>query len=107
MVIIVLVKLAIEQVQNRDLHHTLVKVRGSILDDLYCYDLLCLEILTFHHLSKSALPKHIENKIAVLMARLLGTKYVVYVENIVAILVIEPIILRPLAWFREYSSRIS
>ena len=41
------------------------------------------------------------------MASLFGTKDIVHVKNVIAILVIEPIILRSFAWLREDSAWIS
>jgi hypothetical protein len=53
------------QIQHRNLHHTLVKVGSPIFDHLDRNDLLSLQILTFHHLTKGSLPKHIENEVSI------------------------------------------
>ena len=53
------------KIQHRDLHHTLVEVRRTILHHFHGNDLLCFEILALHNLSESALAKHIQNEIAV------------------------------------------
>lgn len=101
------------QVQDGNLHHTLVKVCCPILDNLDSDNFLCLQILALHHLAKGSLAKNIENQIAVprnlsklvgltieiciLMTSLVRAEYIVYIEDIVAILVIEPIVLDSLA----------
>lgn len=59
--IIVLVQLAVEQVQYRDFHHTLVEVCSSIFDHFDCYYLLSFQILTLNDLAKSALAENVED----------------------------------------------
>lgn len=53
------------QVQDRNLHHTLVKVRRPVLNDLDGDHLLRLQVLALNDLTESALPKDIENEITV------------------------------------------
>lgn len=82
MVVVVLVELRVElvivstenqvnvlvttyQVQDRHFHHTLIKVRSSVLDDLDCHHFLCLQILAFDNLTKSSLTQHVKNQIPV------------------------------------------
>ena len=77
MMIIVLVKLAIElvpmsafeavgdvrkayQVQDRNFHHTLIEVCCSVLYYFDGYDFLRLQILTLDDLPKCTLPEYIE-----------------------------------------------
>ncbi len=53
------------QIQHRDLHHALVEVCGSILDDFHCNNLLGLEILAFHNLPKCSLTEDVQDQIPV------------------------------------------
>lgn len=92
------------QVQNRHLHHTLVEVRGAVLDDLDCDDLLGLQILTFDDLPKRTLAQHIQDQISILVPCLLRPKDVIDVENIVAVLIIITVVLATLARLGEDSS---
>jgi hypothetical protein len=59
------------QIQNGDLHHTLVEVCCPVFDNLDCNHLLGLEILTFNHLSECTLTKHVEDQVTVLVPGLL------------------------------------
>jgi hypothetical protein len=81
-----------DQVQNRNLHHTLVKVCSSVLNNFDRDDLLSLEILTFYDLPEGTLTKNVEDKVTVLMTRLFGTKNVVDIKNVVTILIIIAVI---------------
>ena len=65
MVVVILVELAVEQIQHRHLHHTLIEVGSAVLDNLDGNDFLCLQILTLDHLSEGTLTKHIENEVPV------------------------------------------
>ena len=95
------------QIKHRHLHHTLVEVCCPVLDDLYCDNLLCLQILALDDLSEGTLTQHIQNQIAVLVPRFFRSQDVVHVENIIAVLVVIAIVLDTLARFREYSARIA
>lgn len=118
------------QIQHRDFHHTLVEVCGSVLDHLDSNHLLCLQVLTFHHLSESALTEHIEDQISVpepekrwsvgnnsrtahqmkaciLVTCLFRAENVIDVEDIIAVLVIEAVILDAFARFGQNSTRIA
>ena len=53
------------QIQDRHLHHALVEIRCSVLDDLDGDHLLRLHILALHHLAKSALAEDVEDQIPV------------------------------------------
>lgn len=53
------------QVQNRDLHHTLVEVGRAIFDNLDGNNFLGLEVLTFDNLAKGTLAQNVENKVSV------------------------------------------
>lgn len=53
------------QVKNRDLHHTLIKVRRAIFDDFDGDDFLGLQVLAFNDLTEGSLAKNIQNKITV------------------------------------------
>jgi len=56
-----------DQIEDGHFHHTLIKVRSPVLDNLDCDHLLRLEILAFDNLPKSTLPEDIENKVSILM----------------------------------------
>lgn len=56
------------QIQNRYLHHTLIEVCCTVLDNLDSNDFLRLEILALHNLAKGSLTQHIENEIPVSMS---------------------------------------
>lgn len=51
------------QLQNSDFHHTLVEIRGFVLDNFDSDDLVCLHVLAFHHLAECALAKNIEDQV--------------------------------------------
>lgn len=53
------------QIQDRNLHHTLIEIGRSVFDDLDCHNFLRLEILAFNDLSKRSLAEDIENEVAV------------------------------------------
>ena len=53
------------QVENRYFHHTLVEICGAVLDDLHRHDLLCLQILALHDLTKCSLPQDVQDEISV------------------------------------------
>jgi hypothetical protein len=95
-----------DQIQDRDFHHTLVKIRSLVLDDFHRDHLLRFEILTFDDLSKSTLTEHVEDKVPILMARLFRAKNVVDVKNVVAIRVIVAVVLEAFARLRENSARV-
>ena len=71
--VVVLVHLLVQQVKDRDLHHTLVEVCCSIFDHLDSDHFLSLEILAFDDLPKCSLSKYVQNQISILMTRLLRT----------------------------------
>lgn len=55
-----------DQFENRDFHHTLLKVRRLVLDDLDCDDLMRVHILTLDDLSECTLTENIENQISIM-----------------------------------------
>lgn len=95
------------QVQYRHFHHTLVEVCGPVLDDLDSDYFLCLQVLTFDNLAERSLTQHIQNEVSVLVPRLFRSQYVVDVENVIAILVVIPIVLDSFARFGEDSTRVA
>ena len=107
MMIIILVQLRVEEVENRNLHHALIEICCAIFDNLDCNHFLCLQVLTFHNLTKCPLAEYIQDQISAFFARVFTPQYVVYIENIIAILIIIAIILDTLAWFGQYSSGVS
>lgn len=107
MMIIVLVELTVDQIEDRHFHHTLVEVCGPILDNFHSHDFLCLQVLAFHDLTESALTQDIQDEISILMACLLRTQYVVDIEDVVTVVIVETIILRAFARLSEDSARVS
>lgn len=53
------------QVQNRDFHHTLVKICRFVLYDFDSNHFLGFQVLTFHDLAEGTLTQHIENQISI------------------------------------------
>lgn len=53
------------QIKDGNLHHTLVEIGSTVLDDLNCDHLLCLEILALDNLAESALAQDVQNKITI------------------------------------------
>lgn len=51
------------QLENCDLHHTLVEVCWFIFYDLHSDDFVGLHVLTFHDLSESSLSENIQNQV--------------------------------------------
>ena len=107
MVIIVLIELAVYQIEDRHFHHTLIKVCCPVLDDLDCDNLLSLQVLTLDDLTECSLAEDIQNEIAILMPSLLRTKYVVDVQDVIAVIVVEAIVLGAFARLGEDSAWVS
>jgi hypothetical protein len=95
------------QIEHRHFHHTLVEVRCSVLDNLDCNHLLCLQVLAFYDLSKSTLTQYVQDQIPVLMPRLLRAENVVYIEDVIAVLVVVSIVLDSFARLGEDSTWVS
>ena len=89
------------QVQNRDFHHALIKVRCTVFHDFHGHNLLSLEILALYDLPKCALPKDVKDEVAIFVPIVFVAKYVVHVEDVVTVFVIISIILDPLARFGQ------
>lgn len=53
------------QVQDRHFHHTLVEVRGLVLDDLDGHNLLRFQVLTLDDLSECSLSQHVQDEVPV------------------------------------------
>lgn len=53
------------QVQDRDLHHTLVEVRSAVLDNLHSNNLLGFQILTFDDLAECSLTQNVQDQIPI------------------------------------------
>jgi hypothetical protein len=75
--IVVLVHSPIEQIQYRNLHHTLVKVSRLVLHHLDRNHLLSFQVLALDDLAKSTLTKNVQDQVSVLVVRLLGAQNVV------------------------------
>jgi hypothetical protein len=54
-----------DQIKDRDLHHALIEVGGSVFDDFHGNYLLRLQVLTLHNLAKRALPENIEDEVPI------------------------------------------
>ena len=105
--IVVLVHATIEQIQDRNFHHTLIEVGGLVLHHLDRNDFLCPEILAFDHLTESTLTKNIEDQVAILVIRLFRPENVVDVKDVITVLIVEPIVFNAFAWLGENSSRVA
>ena len=53
------------QIQNGDLHHTLVEIGSAVFDDLHGHNLLRLEILALDYLAKCTLAEDVKNQVPV------------------------------------------
>lgn len=107
MMVVVLVQLTVDQIENRDFHHTLVEVCGPVLDNLHCNNLLGLQVLAFHDLTESTLTKDVQNEISILVPSLLRSKNVIDIKNVVAVVIVETIVLRAFARLGEDSAWVS
>ena len=95
------------QIQDGDLHHTLVEVGGTIFDDFDRNYLLRLEVLAFDDLPECSLTKDVENQIAILVSVILVSQYVIDIKNVVTVFIVKSIVLDPFAWLCEDASWIS
>ena len=107
MMVIILVQFLIEQVKDRNLHHALIEIGGSILDNLDRDHLLRLQILAFDYLAEGSLAKNIEYEVPILMSIFFVTKYVIDEEDVVTIFIVVSVILNSFAWLCEHSARVS
>ena len=53
------------QIQDGNLHHTLIEVGSLIFDDFNGYNLLCFQVLALDNLSKSSLAKDVKDEITI------------------------------------------
>lgn len=53
------------QIQDGNLHHTLIEVGSLILDDFNGNNLLCFQVLALDNLSKGSLTKDVKNEITI------------------------------------------
>lgn len=95
------------QIQDGDLHHTLIEIGGTVLDDFDCDYFLGLEVLAFDDLPECSLTKDIKDQIAILVPIVLVPKYVVDIENIVTVFIVKSIVLDAFAWLCEDTSWVS
>lgn len=116
----------IYQVEHRNLHHTLIEVCRSVLDNLHRNYFLGFQILAFHHLSEGTLAKNIKYKIPVpraahqyrdpkrifrsrdlLVPFVFVTQYIIDKQDIVTVLVVIPVVLDSFARLSKNSSWVS
>ena len=95
------------QIQDRNLHHALVEIGGTVLDDFDCDYFLRLEVLAFNDLPECSLTKDIQDQIAILVPVILVSKYIIDVENIVTVFIVKSIVLDAFAWLCEDASWVS
>lgn len=95
------------QVQNRDLHHTLIEVCSTVLHHLDRNDLLRLEVLTFDDLAKGTLTQNIEDEVAILVVGVVTAEDIIDVQDVIAVLVVIAVILRTLGGLCEDSAWVS
>jgi len=101
--IVILVHSSVEQVQHRDLHHTLIEVGCLVLHNLDRDHLLSFQVLALDYLTECTLTKNVQDQVSVLVVRLLGAQNVIDIQNVVAVFVVVTIILDSLARLCEYS----
>lgn len=53
------------QIEDRNLHHTLIEIGCSVLYYLHSDDLLCFEVLAFDDLTECTLTQHVQDQIPV------------------------------------------
>lgn len=111
------------QVENGHLHHALIEVCRSILDNLHRDNLLCLQVLAFHNLTERPLTQNVENEITIsiflelvnssvglfkypLVAIVFIAENIVHVKNIVTVFVVETIVLDSFTGFSQDPSWI-
>lgn len=51
------------QLKDRNFHHTLIKIRRLVFDDLDRHNLVRLHVLAFHHLTECPLTKNVKDEI--------------------------------------------
>lgn len=107
MVVVVLIKLGVQEIQHGHLHHALVEVCSPILYHLDCYDLLCFQILTLHDLPESTLTEDIQNEISILMCCLFVAQYVVDIQNVVGIIIVISVVLDTFTRLGEDTARVT
>ena len=107
MVVVVLVELTVNQIEDRDFHHTLIEVCGPVLDNLHCHNFLRLQVLALNDLTESTLTKDVQNEISILVPSLLRSKNVINIQNVVAVVIVETIVLRAFARLGEDSAWVS
>jgi len=95
------------QIKDRHLHHALVEVSSTVLDDLDGDHLLCSEVLALDHLTEGALSKHIEDQVTILVARFLRPQNVVDIEDVVAVLIVVAVVLDTFARLGEDAAWIA
>ena len=95
------------QIQDGDLHHTLIEISGTILDDFDRDYFLRFEVLAFDDLPECSLTKDVKNQITVLVSVILIPQYVIDIENIVTVFIVKSIVLDAFAWLCEDASWIS
>lgn len=92
-----------DEFENRHLHHRLLKVSRLVLDNLDGDDLMSLHVLTLDDLSKRSLSQHVQDQVPVLVFR---TEDVIDVEDVVAVLVVESVVLGGFRRFCQDSTRV-
>lgn len=95
------------QVQNRNLHHTLIEVSSAILHHLDGYNLLRLEVLAFHYLTEGSLAENIKNEVTIFVVCVVAAENVIDIEDIIAVLIVVAVILGALGWLGKDSARIA
>lgn len=108
------------KVKNGHLHHTLIEVCWLVLHDLYGHDLVRLHILAFNDLTKCALTENVENKVSTCVMNgpsrlaikkdtliaIFTSEPIIYVEDIVKIFVVVPVIVHWFAGLGKNPARI-
>ena len=107
MVVVVLIKLGVQEIQYGHLHHALVEVCGPILYHLDSHNLLCFQVLTLYDLPESTLTKDIQNEISILMCCFFAAQYVVDVQNVVGIVIVISVVLDTFTRLGKDTARVT
>lgn len=92
------IEVLVQELEDGDLHHGLIKVGWLVFDDLDGDDLVGSDVLAFDDLTKGSLAEDVEYEVLV---GIVGTEIVVDVENVVIVVVVVAVVVGSLAGFCE------
>ena len=101
--LIVGITVLVQHLEDCDLHHTLIEVRGFIFDYFHRDDLVGLHVLALYNLPERALAQNIENEVLV---ALLCAQPIIDIKDIVVVLVVITIVMTWFTRFRQNTPRV-